>query len=57
MNTFDPDIKIIAAEGKSFIPDTSQLKMLAYVDGVSCYSLSIEENALLNHDDRQFIQP
>jgi lipoprotein-releasing system permease protein len=54
-NTFDPDIKITAAEGKTFIADTSRLKLLANVEGVSCYSLTIEENALLKYGDRQFI--
>jgi lipoprotein-releasing system permease protein len=54
-NTFDPDIKITAAEGKTFIADTSRLKLLANVEGVSCYSLAIEENALLKYGDRQFI--
>ena len=54
-NTFDPDIKITAAEGKTFIADTSRLKLLAKVEGVSCYSLSLEENALLKYGDRQFI--
>lgn len=54
-NTFDPDIKITAAEGKTFIADTSRLELLANVDGVSCYSLTIEENALLKYGDRQYI--
>jgi lipoprotein-releasing system permease protein len=54
-NTFDPDIKITAAEGKTFIADTSRLKLLANVDGLSCYSLTIEENALLKYGDRQYI--
>lgn len=54
-NTFDPDLKIIAAEGKTFIADSSRLKLLAKVDGVSCFSLSLEENALLKYGDRQFI--
>jgi lipoprotein-releasing system permease protein len=54
-NTFDPDIKITAAEGKTFIADTSRLKLLANVDGVSCYSLVLEENALLKYGDRQCI--
>jgi lipoprotein-releasing system permease protein len=54
-NTFDPDIKITAAEGKSFIADTARLKLLANVDGLSCYSLTIEENALLKYGDRQYI--
>ena len=54
-NTFDPDIKITAAEGKTFIADTSQLKLLANVEGISCYSLAIEENALLKYGERQYI--
>ena len=54
-NTFDPDIKITAAEGKTFIADTSRLKLLAKVEGLSCYSLTIEENALLKYGERQFI--
>ena len=54
-NTFDPDIKITAEEGKSFIADTSRLRMLTNVEGVACYSLSIEENALLKYGDRQII--
>jgi len=54
-NTFDPDIKITAAEGKTFIADSSRLKLLANVEGLSCYSLCLEENALLKYDDRQYI--
>lgn len=54
-NKFDPDIKIIAAEGKTFIPDTARLKLLANVEGLSCYSLTIEENALLKYGERQTI--
>ena len=54
-NTFDPDIKITAAEGKTFIADSSRLKLLAKVEGLSCYSLTIEENALLKYGSRQTI--
>ena len=54
-NTFDPDIKITSAEGKTFIADTSRLKLLANVEGLSCYSLTIEENALLKYGDKQYI--
>jgi lipoprotein-releasing system permease protein len=54
-NTFDPDIRITAAEGKTFIADTPRLKLLARVEGLSCYSLTIEENALLKYGDRQYI--
>lgn len=54
-NTFDPDIKITAAEGKTFIPDSTRLKLLAKVEGVACYSLTIEDNALLKYGSRQYI--
>jgi lipoprotein-releasing system permease protein len=54
-NTFDPDIKITTAVGKTFVPDTARLKLLANVNGLSCYSLTIEENALLKYGSRQTI--
>jgi len=54
-NTSDPDIKITAVEGKTFIADSTRLKLLANVEGLSCYSLTIEENALLKYGDRQYI--
>lgn len=52
-NTFDPDIKITAVEGKTFVPDSSRLSLLAQIDGVAAWSLVLEENALLEYDDRQ----
>jgi len=54
-NTFDPDLKITVAEGKTFVADTSKLRLLSKVNGVSCYSLAIEENALLKYNERQVI--
>lgn len=54
-NTFDPDLKITAAKGKTFIPDTAKLALLTKADGISCYSLTLEENALLKYGDKQFI--
>jgi lipoprotein-releasing system permease protein len=54
-NTFDPDIKISAAEGKTFVADSAKLKLLANINGVSCYTLTIEENALLKYEEKQFI--
>jgi lipoprotein-releasing system permease protein len=54
-NTFDPDIRITAAEGKTFAADSAKLKLLSNIKGVSCYSLTIEENALLKYEEKQFI--
>lgn len=54
-NTFDPDIKITASQGKTFMADSSRLQMISKVNGVEVYSLTIEENALLKYGDRQYI--
>jgi lipoprotein-releasing system permease protein len=54
-NTFDPDLKVTPALGKTFIPDTAKLSLLSKVNGVACYSLCLEENALLKYGDRQYI--
>ena len=54
-NTFDPDLKITASLGKTFIPDTSKLTLLSNVRGVACYSLCLEEDALLKYGDKQYI--
>jgi lipoprotein-releasing system permease protein len=54
-NTFDPDIKITALKGKTFVADTARLKLLAKVDGLSCYSLTLEDNALLKYGSHQYI--
>ncbi len=54
-NTFDPDLKITIAEGKTFAVDSSKLMLLSEVRGVCCYSATIEENALLRYGESQFI--
>ncbi|MBP1665588.1 MAG: hypothetical protein H6Q23_448 [Bacteroidetes bacterium] len=54
-NTFDPDLKITPAAGKTFIPDSSSLSLLSNVNGIACYSLCLEENALLKYDEKQYI--
>jgi lipoprotein-releasing system permease protein len=54
-NTFDPDLKITPAEGKTFIPDSARLTLLSNVDGIACYSLCVEENALLKYGEKQYI--
>ena len=54
-NTFDPDLKVSVATGKVFSPDQEKLLQLSELSGVKTYSLTLEENALLRYDDRQFI--
>lgn len=54
-NAFDPEIKITATEGKTFIPDSIQLQNLSKIEGVAAYSKTVEENVLLKYDDKQYI--
>ena len=54
-NTSDPDLKISLVEGKVFKPDSVKLSELANINGVTAYSLTLEENALLKYGDRQYI--
>jgi len=54
-NTFDPDLKITSVEGKTFVPDTAALSLLSNINGVACYSLCVEENALLRYGDKQYV--
>ena len=54
-NTFDPDLKITPLAGKTFIPDSTVLSLLSNVNGVACYSLCVEENALLKYGEKQYV--
>jgi lipoprotein-releasing system permease protein len=54
-NTFDPDLKITPVAGKTFIPDSTTLSLLSNVNGVACYSLCVEENALLRYGEKQYV--
>jgi len=53
-NTFDPDIKITAAEGKTFIIEDLNEKIGA-IPGVEAVSQVLEENVLLLYGDKQHI--
>ena len=53
-NTFDPDLKVTSSVGKTFTASRSGLNLLSNIDGISAYSLTVEENALLEYDERQF---
>lgn len=54
-NSFDPDIKIIAAKGKTFEPDAKFTKILNDADFIKAYSLCLEENAMLVYGEKQII--
>lgn len=54
-NTFDPDISIIAANGKVFTPDSTALSRLSEINGIDAWSLTLEDNAVLRYGDRRYI--
>lgn len=53
LSSFDPDLKITIAEGKSFLPDEPGLDKVLKLEGVANYAQVVEENALLEYDGRQ----
>ncbi len=54
-STFDPDIKISAVEGKTFIPDPEATGRILELEGVEAVSQVLEENVLLLYDEKQHI--
>lgn len=54
-STFDPDIKISAVEGKTFVPGEDQTDALMALPGVQALSEVIEENVLLLYGEKQHI--
>jgi len=50
--SFDPDLKILPAKGKTFIPD-STFEQIRNMENVVFYSEVLEENALLKYGNRQ----
>ncbi|PLX09334.1 MAG: hypothetical protein C0596_01950 [Marinilabiliales bacterium] len=54
-NSFDPDIKIVATEGKTFTPDEKTINVIETADFIKVYSLCLEENAMLEYGEKQKI--
>ncbi|MGB8490721.1 MAG: FtsX-like permease family protein [Bacteroidales bacterium] len=54
-NTFDPDLKVTVVVGKTFVPDSTGLALLSKINGVECYALCLEENALIKYGEKQYI--
>ena len=54
-NSFDPEIKITIAEGKSFDPALYNFEQVYRHPGVNNYTEVVEENVLLRYGDRQYI--
>jgi lipoprotein-releasing system permease protein len=54
-NSFDPQLKISIAEGKTFDPATYPFDSIRNHPSVMYYAEVLEENALLRYGDRQYI--
>lgn len=53
VNSFNPDIKVIPAKGKTFDPETFPMEKVKSMDGVLGISKTLEEVALFEYDDSQ----
>ena len=54
-NTFDPELKVTALHGKVFETDSLKLLKLTDLKGIEAWSATLEENALLMYEKKQFI--
>jgi len=54
-NSFDPDIKIMINEGKTFRIDEPGFKQIKKIPQIDFFCEVVEENALLEYNDKQFI--
>ena len=52
-NTYNPDVKVLPVQGKTFTPDTLQIAALEKVDGVLMISKTLEEVAIFEYDTKQ----
>lgn len=54
-NSFDPELKISLVEGKVFTPDSSKINSIKHINGVAEVATTLEENALFQYRDKQYI--
>lgn len=53
-SSFDPDIKITAAKGKSFSMNDGNFEAVSRINGITSVTPVVEEDALLRYGDRQY---
>ncbi|MGZ3902567.1 MAG: FtsX-like permease family protein [Bacteroidia bacterium] len=51
-NSFNPDVKITAVQGKTFSADKDFISSLEKINGVAFVSKSLEDNMLLKYEDK-----
>lgn len=54
-NSFDPDIRVTAQQGKTFVIDSTLIAKLKQNDKIKTYALTLQEKALLKYNDKQVI--
>lgn len=54
-NSFDPDLEIIIKQGKTFDPQSPEIKAMRQLVGIAYYTEVVEGNALLKFNDKQCI--
>ncbi len=54
-NNFNPDVKIIPKRGKTFEPSKEAIDQLWKIDGVAFVSQTLEEVALFDYKDNQYL--
>ncbi len=52
-NTFDPEIKVVPATGKTFVVNDSLMQRVRQIEGVSLVTEVIEDNAMARYQDAQ----
>jgi len=52
-NNLNPDVRIVAAAGKTFEVDEEMLRGLGQIEGVAAVSQTLEETAIFSYDDKQ----
>jgi lipoprotein-releasing system permease protein len=55
INSFNPDLKIVLVEGKTFHPDSATVNKLRGLPGVYDMSMVLEDKALVRYDEQQTI--
>ncbi len=53
LSKFDPEIKIVATEGKTFNPQTKEFQEIKNMDGIAVFSEILEDNVMLRYRGRQ----
>ena len=55
MSNFNPDVKIVATKGKTFISDSLKINQLRQIKGVELLSETLEETAFFEYEKTQAI--